>query len=98
MGAPPILPATYHNLAIAFLKTFSPASSNAKLRLRASANDAICAGIGYSLEGVPSQRDLRVRVYSILACVWAAGAQVWYYAQFRSLWGAFSRAFLHMHK
>lgn len=54
---------------------------------------AICAFIGYSLDGMASNEP-RVRVFSLLACLWAAGAQIWYYAQFRSLFGAFARAFL----
>jgi hypothetical protein len=30
----------------------------------------------------------------LLLCLWVVGTEVWYYAHFRTLFGAFARAFL----
>ena len=45
--------------------------------------------------GMTNEKPWKVRVFSLLVCLWAAGAQIWYYAQFRPLLGGFVRTFFH---
>jgi hypothetical protein len=40
------------------------------------------------------KRNVLGRAAELLLCLWVVGTQVWYYAQFRTLFGAFARAFL----
>jgi len=55
----------------------------------------LVSALVYSLDGMANQKLWKVRIFSLLVCLWAAGAQIWYYAQFRPLLGGFVRTFLH---
>lgn len=51
----------------------------------------------YSLDEMANEKPpqpLAARLFSVLVCLWGAGAQIWYYAQFRPLLGGLVRAFL----
>jgi hypothetical protein len=41
------------------------------------------------------KRSAQRYLVELTLCLWMIGTQVWYYAQFRALFGAFARAFLH---
>jgi hypothetical protein len=41
------------------------------------------------------KRSAARHLVELVLCLWMIGTQVWYYGQFKSLFGAFARAFLH---
>jgi hypothetical protein len=49
----------------------------------------------YTCRAMMEKRSAQRYLVELTLCLWMIGTQVWYYAQFRALFGAFARAFLH---